>query len=102
MPASRTFETSQRVRVAALKYLALLPDFIRYDVLHPHKAHVLKELGKVLDDPKRVVRKEAVATRFVFSSLVFILVLMLRHTGRNGAYTIVFHQFSFTDDWSQV
>jgi len=55
----------QRVRVAALKYLALLPDVIRYDVLHPHKVHVLKELGKVLDDPKRVVRREAVATRSV-------------------------------------
>ncbi|KAL4065949.1 ARM repeat-containing protein [Scleroderma citrinum] len=52
-----------RVRVAALKYLALLPDAIRYDVLHPYKARVLKELGKVLDDPKRVVRKEAVVTR---------------------------------------
>lgn len=60
----------QRVRVAALKYLSLLPDVIRYDVLHPHKAHVLKELSKVLDDPKRVVRREAVDTRFVSHSWV--------------------------------
>ncbi|KAL4078711.1 RNAPII transcription regulator C-terminal-domain-containing protein [Scleroderma yunnanense] len=56
-----------RVRVAALKYLALLPDAIRYDVLHPYKARVLKELGKVLDDPKRVVRKEAVVTRYKYN-----------------------------------
>ncbi|KAI6041217.1 ARM repeat-containing protein [Pisolithus marmoratus] len=53
----------QRVRIAALKYLALLPGVIRYDVLHPYKAQVLKELGKVLDDPRRAVRKEAVDAR---------------------------------------
>lgn len=52
-----------RVRSGALKYLALLPGVIRYDVLHPYKAQVLKELGKVLDDPRRAVRKEAVDAR---------------------------------------
>ena len=36
---------------------------IRYDVLHPIKAQVLKELGKALDDKKRNVRKEAVDCR---------------------------------------
>ncbi|KIK80675.1 hypothetical protein PAXRUDRAFT_833382 [Paxillus rubicundulus Ve08.2h10] len=52
-----------RVRVAALKYLSLLPGAIRYDLLHPYKSEVLKDLAKVLDDPKRVVRKEAVNAR---------------------------------------
>lgn len=58
----------QKVRVAALKYLALLPSAVRYDLLHPYKPHVLKELGKALDDPKRAVRKEAVDARFVLLS----------------------------------
>ncbi|KAH7881782.1 ARM repeat-containing protein [Phlebopus sp. FC_14] len=52
-----------RVRISALKYLAVLPSAIRYDLLHPYKARVLKELGKVLDDPRRAVRKEAVNAR---------------------------------------
>ncbi|KAI6113119.1 ARM repeat-containing protein [Pisolithus sp. B1] len=56
-----------RVRSAALKYLALLPGVIRYDVLHPYKAQVLKELGKVLDDPRRAVRKEAVDARYKYA-----------------------------------
>lgn len=51
------------VRAAALKYLALLPGTVRYDLLHPYKTRVLKELAKVLDDPKRAVRKEAVIAR---------------------------------------
>ncbi|KAI6041215.1 ARM repeat-containing protein [Pisolithus marmoratus] len=49
----------QRVRIAALKYLVLLPDVIRYHVLHPYKAQVLKELGKILDDPRRAAYKYA-------------------------------------------
>ncbi|KAA1469065.1 ARM repeat-containing protein [Dentipellis sp. KUC8613] len=52
-----------RVRIAALKYLAIIPQIVRYDVLHPHKPTVLKELTKALDDPKRAVRKEAVDAR---------------------------------------
>ncbi|KAI0940934.1 hypothetical protein AcV7_003173 [Taiwanofungus camphoratus] len=54
---------SVRVRIAALKYLAILPSIVRYDVLHPQKASVLRELAKVLDDPKRAVRQEAVEAR---------------------------------------
>lgn len=56
---------AQRVRIAALKFLSVLPQVVRYDVLHPQKAHVLRELSKVLDDPKRSVRKEAVDARYV-------------------------------------
>ncbi|KAH9976079.1 Dos2-interacting transcription regulator of RNA-Pol-II-domain-containing protein [Russula compacta] len=52
-----------KVRVGALKYLAILPKVVRYDVLHPHKATVLRKLAKALDDPKRAVRKEAVDAR---------------------------------------
>ena len=65
---------SVRVRVAALKYLAVLPSVVRYDVLHPQKAMVVRELAKALDDPKRVVRAEAVEARCVLwreSSLCF-------------------------------
>lgn len=53
----------QKVRVIALQYLGLLPKIVRYDVLHPQKPLVLRELAKVLDDPKRAVRKEAVIAR---------------------------------------
>ena len=53
----------QKVRIAALRYLATLPSIVRYDVLHPQKATVLRELAKALDDPKRAVRVEAVEAR---------------------------------------
>ncbi|KAH8111038.1 ARM repeat-containing protein [Phellopilus nigrolimitatus] len=55
--------TSVSLRVAALKYLAMLPGVVRYDILHPHKASVIRELEKSLDDAKRAVRKEAVRAR---------------------------------------
>ncbi|CCM00251.1 uncharacterized protein FIBRA_02280 [Fibroporia radiculosa] len=54
---------SMRVRTAALRFLAILPNTVRYDVLHPYKATVIRELVKVLDDPKRAVRQEAVEAR---------------------------------------
>ncbi|KAF8074920.1 Dos2-interacting transcription regulator of RNA-Pol-II-domain-containing protein [Lyophyllum atratum] len=57
---------SVRVRTTAVQYLGVLPTIVRYDVLHPSKAIVLRELAKVLDDPKRSVRKEAVDTRTVW------------------------------------
>lgn len=62
----------QKVRVATLKYLALLPDAVRYDFLHPYKPRVLKGLAKALDDPKRAVRKEAVDARFVLLSTPYL------------------------------
>jgi DNA repair/transcription protein MET18/MMS19 len=46
-----------------LKYLGILPNRVRYDILHPCKSKTIKELGKILDDPKRSVRKEAVDAR---------------------------------------
>lgn len=36
---------------------------MRYDILHSTKPTVIKELAKAIDDPKRVVRKEAVDAR---------------------------------------
>ena len=53
----------QQVRIAALRYLGVLPSIVRYDVLHPHRPVVIRELAKAVDDPKRSVRKEAVNTR---------------------------------------
>ncbi|KAJ4000828.1 ARM repeat-containing protein [Lentinula boryana] len=54
---------SVKVRTSALKYLGILPSIVRYDVLHPQKATVIKQLAVSLDDPKRAVRKEAVDAR---------------------------------------
>jgi len=57
---------SMRVRITALRYLGVLPGILRYDVLHPHKSVVIRELAKAVDDPKRSVRKEAVNTRMIW------------------------------------
>ena len=54
---------TQRVQICALRLLAALPATLRYDVLHPYKAQVLRQLGFVLDDRERAVRKEAVDCR---------------------------------------
>ncbi|KAG7093965.1 hypothetical protein E1B28_007596 [Marasmius oreades] len=54
---------SPNVRITALKYLGVLPKVVRYDILHPLKATVIRELAIALDDPKRLVRKEAVEAR---------------------------------------
>ncbi|EAU90313.2 hypothetical protein CC1G_08995 [Coprinopsis cinerea okayama7 len=54
---------SPKVRISALKYLGRLPGIVRSDVLNRYKAEVIRELGKVLDDPKRSVRKQAVDAR---------------------------------------
>ncbi|EJD43759.1 ARM repeat-containing protein [Auricularia subglabra TFB-10046 SS5] len=51
------------VRLAALRYLGTLPGIVRYEVLHPLKARVIRELGKLLDDSKRSIRKDAVDAR---------------------------------------
>ncbi|KAG6821481.1 hypothetical protein H0H93_010205 [Arthromyces matolae] len=67
----------QRVRITALQYLNVLPRVVRYDVLHPSKSTVLRELAKVLDDPKRSVRKEAVDTRQVFIAAIDLFTLLI-------------------------
>ncbi|WWC65616.1 uncharacterized protein I303_108236 [Kwoniella dejecticola CBS 10117] len=55
--------TSAKVRSISLSCLAIFPDVIRFENLHKHKAIVIKQLGKALDDPLRNVRKEAVECR---------------------------------------
>lgn len=56
-------QTSGKVRAAALRCLALIPDAIRSENLQPIKRDVLRDLGKALDDPLRAVRREAVECR---------------------------------------
>ncbi|KAJ1974864.1 hypothetical protein H4R34_004557 [Dimargaris verticillata] len=51
------------LRTAALKCLGVLPDHLDYTVLHPYRAQVIKDLIRALDDPKRLVRQEAVQCR---------------------------------------
>ncbi|KAJ7210442.1 ARM repeat-containing protein [Mycena pura] len=59
-------KSSGAIRISALRYLSVLPAVVRYDVLHPCKADVLRELSEALDDPKRSVRREAVDAREVW------------------------------------
>jgi hypothetical protein len=59
---------------------------VRYDLLHPYKTRVLKDLAKVLDDPKRAVRKEAVITRYDMVSFSVVYLFTMNQTGRIGQY----------------
>ncbi|KAL1408286.1 hypothetical protein Q8F55_005092 [Vanrija albida] len=56
-------ETSGAVRSVALAGLGVFPDSIRYETLRGAKSRVVRSLGLALDDPLRVVRREAVDTR---------------------------------------
>jgi DNA repair/transcription protein MET18/MMS19 len=58
------------VRQTALKILGVLTKTVEYSIIAPHKSHVLKVLGLVLGDHKRVVRKEAANTRGKWSLLI--------------------------------
>lgn len=58
--------TYQKLRIAALRCLGVLPNSVPYDALHPHRNTVTRQLGKALDDPKREVRRMAVDTRAVW------------------------------------
>lgn len=60
---SRRFTYRQKLRIASLNFLAVLPAHIPYTTLHPQKATILKELGKAVDDPRRDVRRAAVDCR---------------------------------------
>lgn len=53
-------------KVAALRCLATIARTVPYTTLHPHRTDVLRALGKRgqgIDDPKRIVRLEAVDSR---------------------------------------
>ncbi|RZC35490.1 aminoacyl tRNA synthase complex-interacting multifunctional protein 1, partial [Asbolus verrucosus] len=57
------FDKSMKVRILSLKCLQdYTSSFPTYKLL-PHKMEVLKVLGKVIDDKKRIVRREAVEAR---------------------------------------
>lgn len=58
--------SQQDLRIAALKLLTVIPEVIRYDILHPLKSSVVHGLERALDDPKRAVRRQAVDARCVF------------------------------------
>jgi DNA repair/transcription protein MET18/MMS19 len=50
-------------RIAALKCLAVFPEKLAYLTIQSQKVPVIRGLGKVLDDKKKAIRKEAVDTR---------------------------------------
>ncbi|CCG81703.1 putative DNA repair/transcription protein [Taphrina deformans PYCC 5710] len=52
-----------RVRIASLQLLGFLVELIRADKLQPYKNRIIRTLGNVLDDKRRLVRREAVLTR---------------------------------------
>lgn len=56
-------DLSQKVRAAALRCLVTFPDAVRFEALQGLKSSVIKDLGNALDDPLRVVRREAVECR---------------------------------------
>ncbi|KAI9137438.1 hypothetical protein BKA69DRAFT_1097816 [Paraphysoderma sedebokerense] len=61
---------TMNVRISALRCLGVLTT-LKYTKLHPFKPNILRSLKDVLDDPKRLVRKEAVDCRnrwFVLSA----------------------------------
>jgi len=58
--------TLKKLRVASLRCLGILPNAVRYTVLHPLKPEVIQTLGKALDDQNREVRKMAVDSRAVW------------------------------------
>ena len=57
------------VRYNALRCLRAFPGNVKETILLPYKNSVIRGLLKVLDDPKRHVRKEAVECRAVWSNM---------------------------------
>lgn len=57
-----------KVRISSLRCLAILPTQLPFDKIDPFQKLVIRQLGKILDDPKRVVRKEAVDCRHAWYS----------------------------------
>jgi DNA repair/transcription protein MET18/MMS19 len=64
--------SAQVVRTSALRCLGVIPDAIRFEALQSEKSRVVRDLGRVLDDPLRSVRKEAVECRAKWSVLHFV------------------------------
>lgn len=53
----------QRLRIGAVRFLGAVSSKFEYEKLHPFKANVLRGLQRVLDDPRKAVRLEAVEAR---------------------------------------
>ncbi|KAI9857336.1 MAG: hypothetical protein M1824_004886 [Vezdaea acicularis] len=58
-----------RIRYSALRCLQIFPKAFRAELLLPFRKKVIRTLMKVLDDPKRTVRKEAVDCRTLWLGL---------------------------------
>ncbi|KAF7370205.1 ARM repeat-containing protein [Mycena sanguinolenta] len=58
--------TSARILIPTVRLLRALPSVVRYAVLHPYKADVLRGLASALDDSRKAVRREAVDAREVW------------------------------------
>jgi DNA repair/transcription protein MET18/MMS19 len=56
------------VRISSLRCLAILPTHLAFDKIDSFKKVVIRRLGTILDDPKRVIRKEAVDCRHAWYS----------------------------------
>jgi DNA repair/transcription protein MET18/MMS19 len=67
VPPFRARASTQRCRIAALRCLGGFPDVVRFESLQNVKAAVIRDLALALDDPKRMVRKEAVDSRAKWS-----------------------------------
>ena len=52
-----------KVRIAALRCLAILPTHLNFTAIDGFQKMVIRAIGGVLDDPKRIIRKEAVDCR---------------------------------------
>ncbi|KAJ1652034.1 hypothetical protein IWQ61_007537 [Dispira simplex] len=52
-----------KVRMSALRCLAILPSCQSYETIHPFKREVIQTLSNAVDDRKRLVRHEAVVCR---------------------------------------
>ncbi|XP_077991989.1 MMS19 nucleotide excision repair protein homolog [Glandiceps talaboti] len=57
-----SYQPSMKVRIAALKCVGVLTTLPHHTV-YPHQKNVLRQLGPILDDRKRFVRREAVTAR---------------------------------------
>ena len=56
------------VRIAALRCLGILPTQLPFESIDPFKKRLVRQLGTVLDDSKRAVRKDAVDCRHAWYS----------------------------------
>jgi len=56
------------LRISSLRCLSMLPTHLPFDAVDRFKKLIIRRLGTILDDPKRVVRKEAVDCRHTWYS----------------------------------